>query len=566
MNRNAESHFALAPRVNAPRSKFSRPFNHKTTFNLGRLIPFYWTEVIPGQSTKLVSHKVVRTQPLVSAPMDNLYLDTYFFFVPNRLVWSHWKEFMGENTTAPWVQTGSYQVPQLYLQGGSNVKINTGTLPDYFGIPTNVIGSGSKLEFNALPFRAYALIVREFFQDENIETPVNVPTTDTDTSCTGQQGIATLDNNYVNYMYRGGAPYIVNKYHDYFTSCLPAPVKSPTDILAVPNGIVAPLNDADWTFDELKAIYGGTLPAAAKGTYASLSDLRSNGDSASKGVLVADNNSGDVTFEPATYDPLFPTNLAAYTNVSISDLRTAFQLQRLLERDAYSGTRYIEILLGHFGVHSPDASLQRPQYLGGKRTMINFNSVVQTSATSTTSPQGNIAGYSLTADSEFDFDSSFTEHGFIIGLCCVRNKNTYSQGLNRMMSRKTRYDYYWPELANISNIAVLKKELYADGSANDNDVFGYQEAWAEYRYHPDMVTGEMRPGISNTLASWHFGDYYSQAPTLSRSWLQADKSNLDRSLAIQSSVSMQLFAEFQFEEISTLPMPVYSIPGLIDHM
>lgn len=545
--------------IDISRSRFTRNSSVKTSFNVGDIVPFYVDEVLPGDSFDVKTNKVVRMQPLVSAPMDNLYLDTYYFFVPNRLVWEHWKNLMGENTESAWIPTTEYEVPQL--TSPATTGWTEGTIADYFGIPTNV----PNLSVNALPFRAYALIMNDWFRDENLTDPLNIPVDETTVA-----GVNT--GTYVTDVAKGGLPFVASKYHDYFTSCLPSPQKGP-DVSISPVG-----DSVVYTGSTNHDNNGSTEPLHFKkyagGGSSSPAQLAVSGsNSSSPGDLVLGSNLSVTGSLLATWpDNLYVNNTLATT---INQLRMAFQIQKLYEKDARGGTRYIESIKSHFGVTSPDARLQRPEYLGGNRVPININQVIQTSNSGTDiTPQGNVAGYSLSNDSNNDFFRSFTEHGFIIGVMCARYDHTYQQGLERFWSRKTRFDYYYPVLANIGEQAILNKEIYAQGSgvtnsetngAIDDEVFGYQEAWADYRYKPSRVTGEMRSNIDKSLDSWHFADDYDALPRLSDSWIREDKSPIDRVLAVQSSVSNQLFADIYVQNTTTRPMPMYSIPGLIDH-
>ena len=554
MSRNAESRFAVNPtNLDMSRSKFKRPHSVKTTFNVGELIPFYVTEILPGDSVSIDTSKVVRMQPLVAPIMDNIYLDTYYFFVPNRLVWSHWKEFMGENTESAWLPTTEYAIPQLTAPSGG---WNIGTIADYMGIPTGVSG----LSLNALPFRGYALICNEWFRDENLTDPLYIPVTDS--NVTGSNGTS-----YRTDVAKGGKPFIAAKLHDMFTSCLPAPQKGPD--VTIPS-----LGNA-------QVITGNQFTPA---TGAPIMTGMVNGLTVSKAAALMGSNEGSSTGDPgkiygsATEQSLntltsrgfIPNNLYAdltsATMASINALRTAFQIQKMLEKNAMGGTRYIELLKAHFGVTSPDSRLQRPEYLGGNRVPININQVLQTSATASgQTPLGTPGANSLTVDSHSDFTHSFTEHGFLFGLMVARYPHSYQQGINRQFLRKDKYDYYWPVFANLGNQAVKNVEIYAQGTTDDEDVFGYQEAWYDYRYMPNMVSGEMRSAATNTLDAWHLADEYSALPTLSDGWIRENKSNPDRALLVNSSVSNQIFADLYINEKITRVMPFYSIPGLIDH-
>lgn len=555
MTRNTSTKFALNPtRLDMSRSRFDRSSSYKTTFNVGDLIPFYVDEVLPGDTFTIDTSKVVRMQTLLTPIMDNIYLDTYFFFVPNRLTWSHWRELMGENTQSAWLPEIEYSVPQITApEGGWNV----GTIADYMGIPTGV----PNLSVNAMPMRAYALICNEWFRDENLTDPLNIPVSDATV-------VGVNTGNYVTDVAKGGFPFKCAKYHDYFTSCLPAPQKGP---------------------DVTIPVAGGLLPVVTGDPVPSLSGVNLEWSGVSAGLLVGARGPRDVVSDtypaavsdsnfsvknPSAADPTGPvvqpanlwSDLSVASVATINQLRTAFQIQKLYERDARGGTRYIEILKSHFGVTSPDARLQRPEYLGGSRIPININQVVQNSGTPTDgTPQGTVAAYSVTTDSHSEFTKSFVEHGFIIGLMVARYDHTYQQGLERFWSRKDRFDYYWPVFANLGEQAVLNKEIFAQGNEEDDQVFGYQEAWADYRYRPSRVTGEMRSSYAQSLDVWHLADYYSTRPSLSDAWIREDSETVNRVLAVSDNVSAQLFCDVYIRCLATRPMPLYSIPGLIDH-
>lgn len=552
MNRNVESHFALNPtRLDMSRSKFDRSFSLKTSFNVGDIVPFYVDEVLPGDTFDVKTSKVVRMQTLITPIMDNIYLDTYYFFVPNRLVWEHWKQFNGENTESAWLPSTEYSIPQLTAPSGG---WSVGTIADYMGIPTGV----ANLSVSALPFRAYALICNEWFRDENLCDPLVVPTGDA--TVAGSNTVASVED-----YAKGATPYKAAKYHDYFTSCLPAPQKGPDvgigltgNIPVVGNGKVLGLtNGASFAgvynsggLNISTDLYGASVSTSGSG----------NGFNGALGVPTVDQLSGDLSKSGLVAD------LGALNSVTINQLRLAFQIQKLYEKDARGGTRYTEILKTHFGVTSPDSRLQRPEYLGGNRVPININQVVQNSATvEGETPLGNVAGYSVTSDTHSDFRQSFTEHGFVIGVMVARYDHTYQQGIERFWSRKTRFDYYWPVLANIGEQAVLNKEIYAQGTVEDDEVFGYQEAWGDYRYKPNRVTGEMRSQYAQSLDVWHLGDDYTKLPSLSAEWIVEDKTNVDRVLAVTSTNANQLFADLYINNQTTRPMPMYSIPGLVDH-
>lgn len=558
MSRNSQSHFAVNPtNIDMSRSRFDRPFSHKTTFNVGQIIPFYVDEVLPGDTFDVETSRVVRMQSLITPVMDNIYLDMYYFFVPNRIVWSHWKQFMGENTESAWIPKTEYEVPQITAPAESGFAV--GTIADYLGVPTGV----PNLSVNALPFRAYALICNEWFRDENLSDPLNIPVDDATVA-----GVNT--GTFVSDVAKGGLPYTAAKYHDYFTSALPAPQKGPDVQIPVAEAGVYAVRPgskdqdiSDFTSGGLRFyLSGGSEPknpiSPSYFGYAQEPSSTSN-----LGIVAPSLGLPEHT--------LFPSNLYAYVDgnaqaATINQLRLAFQIQKLYEKDARGGTRYIEVLKAHFGVTSPDARLQRPEYLGGNRVPININQVLQTSGTvKGNTPQGTPVGQSLTTDTHHDFKKSFVEHGFVIGVMVARYRHTYQQGLERFWNRHTRLDFYWPVFANIGEQAILNKEIYAQGTDEDEEVFGYQEAWADYRYKPDRVSAEMRSSYAQSLDVWHLADDYDKLPALSDSWIREDPSNVDRVLAVQSNTSAQLFADIFVMNRTTRPMPMYSIPGLIDH-
>lgn len=558
MNRNTESRFAMNPtRLDIGRSRFDRSCSVKTSFNVGDVIPFYVDEVLPGDTFKLQTSKIVRLQTMLTPIMDNIYLDTYYFFVPNRLTWEHWKQLNGENTESAWIPTVEYEVPQITApEGGWSI----GTIADYMGVPTGVAG----LSVNALPFRAYALIMNEWFRDENLTDPLNIPLTDATVV-----GVNTGD--YVSDVAKGGLPFVASKYHDYFTSCLPAPQKGPDVTIPVAQSQNLPVYGLKEAVPSNSDQASLVFNAAQAGQSGARYIFEPSGSTPTVGSAVSTTSMriADDAFTGSGY--AYPVNLWAVQSgdvsvATINQLRTAFQVQKLYERDARGGSRYIEVLKSHFGVTSPDARLQRPEYLGGNRIPININQIVQNSATTDGStPQGNPTGLSLTSDVHYDFTKSFVEHGFIIGLCVARYDHTYQQGLERFWSRKSRFDYYWPVFANIGEHAVLNKEIYAQGTEKDEEVFGYQEAWADYRYKPSRTSGEMRSQAPQSLDVWHLGDDYDSLPSLSDSWIREDKANVDRTLAVTSKVSNQIFMDCYIQNRTVRPMPMYSVPGLIDH-
>lgn len=572
MNRNSNSRFAQAPQVDIQRSTFDRSSGHKTTFNAGKLVPIYVDEVLPGDTFEMSTSTIIRGSTPIFPVMDNANLDIYYFFVPNRLVWDHWKEFNGENTTSKWEQTIEYSIPQIAAPSGNGTVVGweKGTLADYMGIPT-LIGPGApqtnaQWTVNHLPFRAYCLIWNEWFRDQNLQDPVLIDTGDSQTNGTHlipeiepivkqNQGALT-----------GANLLPVNKYFDYFTGALPEPQKGPEVLL--PLGSTAPVITQN-TANAITSNASMTFTSTSFTEVGKVHDVGIQTIGTNQGKLAFNAAPGTTVLETAN---AIPNNLAAdlsnATAATINELRLAFQLQKLYERDARGGTRYIEIIKSHFGVTSPDARLQRPEYLGGERIPINIDQVIQTSGTMEgTTPQGNTGAYSLTGNQGSYFKHSFVEHGYVLGLACVRTEHTYQQGLEKIWNRKNRFDFYWPALANIGEQAILNKEIYLQSVKEVNEeAFGYQEAWAEYRYKPSRVSSAFRSNITTgSLDAWHYADYYEALPVLSAEWIEETYKNVDRTLAVQSTVEDQYIADFWFKCTCTRPMPIYSIPGLIDH-
>lgn len=547
MNINTESRFAVNPTsINMMRSKFDRNSRHKTTFNTGELIPIYVDEALPGDTFQMDMAHVIRMSTSIHPTMDNSYFEVYAFAVPYRLVMEHFKELMGENTTSKWEQTTEYEIPQITAPPNTGWK--KGTIADHFGIRINTPG----LSVSALPFRAYALIVKEWFRDQNLQDPPYISLDET--TQTGTNG-----SNYITDLQNGGMPFNVAKYHDYFTSALPEPQKGPDVML--PLGSSAPIyNLPGNTATDFVRYDGSPVLSGA------LSIREQSGGS---GILqnLASPNVNQSTADLRIKDNTLFADLSLATAAKINDLRQAIAIQHLYETDARGGTRYREIIKAHFGVTSPDARQQIPEFLGGIKTPLNVDQVVQTSGTQTesgtqTTPQGNVTGFTHAGDAGALFTKSFTEHTIIMVLACVRTLHTYQQGIERMWFKKKRLDFYWPEFANLGEQAILNQEIFAQGTNQDKEAFGYQEPWAEYRYKPSIITGELRSDYKQTLDSWHYGDNYSKLPTLSNEWIQETKNNVDRTLAVQSSVTDQFILDIAFKLECTRPMPVYGIPGL----
>lgn len=520
--------FSQIPRAEIQRSSFNRSHGYKTTFDSGYLVPFYVDEVLPGDTFNLKCTLFARLATPIVPFMDNMFMETFFFFVPNRLLWDNWQKFNGEQENPG--DSTDFLIPTIKNTGSFTV----GGIADYFGIPTGV----NNLEVNALPFRAYNLIYNEWFRDENLQDSLPVEKGD------GPDDVA----NY-NLVRRG-------KRHDYFTSSLPWPQKGPG--VEIPLGTSAPIHGLSVSSVPNLVTSTGSVSAYHNSYFPQESQygLVTNANNAGKTAI-----SNNVTATSGNVSDIY-ADLTTATAYTINSLRQAFQVQRLYERDARGGTRYTEILRAHFGVVSPDARLQRPEYLGGSSSPININPVQQTSATDSTSPQGNLAAFGLTSSKIHGFTKSFVEHGYIIGLVNVRADLTYQQGLQRLWSRQTRFDFYWPALAHLGEQAVLNKEIYAQGTAADNDVFGYQERYAEYRYYPSLITGKFRSTYSQPLDMWHLSQKFDSLPTLSAQFIE-DNPPVSRVIAVQDEPQFLLDTYFSLNCVR--PMPVYSVPGLVDH-
>lgn len=548
-NRNAVSRFAQVPRAEIRRARFKRDFANITTMNEGDLVPLYVDEVLPGDTISCQLNGLVRMATPLYPVMDNCYLDTYAFFVPCRLLWEHWENLMGQNDQSFWAETTEYSVPQTTAPG---TGWQIGTIADYMGVPTGVHG----ISINSLPFRAYARIWNEWFRDENLQQPV-VQDTDDANNTGSNTGTELTDAQ------NGGLPLKVAKYHDYFTSCLPEPQKSEAASIQL-GATWLPVSTRSAVADD------NSFPAlqwnlpGPDDTARHLIGVRAESASNNWGTIEvkSSDDSGAAMDGSSTGPRNLWANAEALGGITINELRQAIAIQHILEADARGGTRYVEMLAHEFGVTSPDSRLQRSEYLGGTRVPININQVIQQSSTTDVSPQGNTAAYSMTTLRNKMCSYSAVEHGYILILGCIRVNHSYQQGLSRMWTRKGRFDFYHPMLANLGEMAVLNKEIYCQGNAQDDEVFGYQEAWADYRYHPNIVTGEMRSQYAQSLDAWHYGDYYEKLPTLSSSWIQEGIENIDRTLAVQSENSHQFIADFYFDQTWTRPMPVYSVPGL----
>ena len=553
----AVKNFSVTPSVSISRSKFKRDSQHKTSIKLGDITPIYLDEVLPGDTRKIDMAALVRMNTPVAPIMDNIYIDYYAFFCPNRLLWTHWKEFMGENNTSAGIYTGTeYVMPTSDIADGSTNSgaCSSGSLGDHLGLP--FVAGSSPCLVSSLPGRMYFVIYNEWFRDQNLIAPIAI-----------SLGDASDDSFGPNQGGYGEVLLKAAKTSDYFTRSLPyaqkgAPVQLPFSDRA-PVRMVAGNGTMDRTnFVNVASSSGaGGTPTHIKLAVRQTGLIGTNATIDSGGtVSVANSSSGGVSAGGDLY-----ADLATATAVTINQLRFAFQYQKMLEKDALYGTRYWEILNAHFGVQAPDSSLQRPELLGHFRQNINIDQVIQTTGINQSTPASNTLGQtaavSVTGGKGNLVTKSFTEHGYIMILAVARHDQTYGQGVSRDWTRLHRTDYYFPVFANLGAQSVKNKEIFAQGTSADDLEFGYQEAWAEYRYKPSIVSGELRPNVTG-LGYWTLANNFASLPTLSQSFIEQDRSNLARAIG---SFDQDFICDFYFKDIAVRPMPLYSVPGLIDH-
>lgn len=560
MNRNNERHFNQIPEMKASRTRFNRDQTILTTFNSGKLIPFYVDEVLPGDTFNVNTSAIIRMTTPKYPVFDDAFIDFYYFYCPNRILWKNFKNFMGEVENKPWMPAKNYKVPQIKIKGTVNTPWpKEGTILDYMGVPTKI-----KKEFsiNALPIRAYVMIWNEFFRDENIDNAatwldgdenVNYQQTYNEGSGKADEMERTLQE-----AISGALCLPVNKFHDYFTSCLPYPQRGPAVTLPLEGNAPVRMGGEDGSYQEISMPAKMMVPQSGNPTPGLLQyTKRTNmlGEKAQmffSGTQIPGQNAEGWMY----------ADLGVVTAATINDLRKAVAVQQYYEALARGGSRYREQVQALWNVVISDKTVQIPEYLGGGRYHVNINQIVQTSGqqTNADTPIGETGAMSVTPINESSFTKSFEEHGFVIGVCCVRHNHSYQQGLERFWSRTDRLDYYVPQFANLGEQPVKKKEIMLTGDATDEETFGYQEAWADYRMKPNRVSGKMRSNAEGTLDFWHYADNYESVPTLSQEWMTEQKAEIARTLIVQDEP--QFFGAIRVANKTTRRMPLYSVPGL----
>lgn len=560
MNRNNERHFLNVPQMHTSRTRFNRDQTILTTFNSGRLIPFFVDEVLPGDTFQIDTSAIIRMTTPKYPVMDDAFIDFYYFYCPNRILWDNFKKFMGEAEDKPWMPTKTYKVPEIIIKGmaAENGRPLSGSILDYMGVPTKVKGSFS---INALPVRAYVMIWNEYFRDQNVGNAALFEKDDENVNYTqSYDENATTEDKLERTLQEaitGGLCLPVNRFHDYFSSCLPYPQRGPE--VTIPMTGNAPIalrssNEYDVEYGKLEFVLGKTQTSNAAGSLI----YTTNPVSRKQQLLYGgtDESNGEIG------NGYVYADLSAVTATSINELRNAIAVQQYYEAMARGGSRYREQVQALWDVTISDKTAQIPEYLGGGRYHVNMNQIVQTSGQQgeNDTPIGETGAMSVTPINESSFTKSFEEHGFVIGVMCVRHNRTYQQGLERFWSRKDRLDYYAPQFANLGEQPVKKKEIMLTGTTTDEETFGYQEAWADYRMKPNRVSGLMRSNVEGTLDFWHYADNYSKVPTLSQEWMEEGKNEIARTLIVQNEP--QFFGAIRVANKTTRCMPLYSVPGL----
>lgn len=568
MNRNNERHFLNVPQMHTSRTRFNRDQTILTTFDSGKLIPFFVDEVLPGDTFQVDTSAIIRMTTPKYPVMDDAFIDFYYFYCPNRILWNNFKKFMGEADEEPWMPTKTYKVPAIKMSGNPTDEISKGpkeeSILDYMGIPTKLNNTKKEkdIEFNALPIRAYVKIWNEFFRDQNVGNAATITQGDGDFYYRDEGEKQTLEET-LDRAHTGGRCLPVNKFHDYFTSCLPYPQRGPE--ISVPLTGDAPVTLGSLVNGKVKPFesnYKIWLNGTGAGggqvfnrSYAGIPTVAEIGGVEKSGAATDPEGNNIVTGQ-------LYTNLASVQATTINELRNAIAVQQYYEAMARGGSRYREQLQALWNVNISDKTVQIPEYLGGGRYHVNMNQIVQTSGqqTENETPIGETGAMSVTPINESSFTKSFEEHGFVIGVMCVRHNRSYQQGLERFWSRKDRLDYYVPQFANLGEQPVKKKEIMLTGTETDEQTFGYQEAWADYRMKPNRVSGLMRSNAVGTLDFWHYADKYETVPTLSQEWMDEGKNEIARTLIEQNEP--QFFGAIRVANKTTRCMPLYSVPGL----
>ena len=555
MNRNNERHFNQIPKMRASRTRFNRDQTILTTFDSGKLIPFYVDEVLPGDTFSVDTTAIIRMTTPKFPVMDDAFIDFYYFYCPNRILWDHFKQFMGEAEETPWEPTKSYKVPEILINNAHNPTYPMeGSILDYMGVPTKV---KSTFKVNALPVRAYVKIWNEYFRDENVENAAGIKTDDNDVAYTEDPNKTDIETTLKNAI-TGGRCLPVNKFHDYFTSCLPYPQRGPEVALPMQgNARITGYTNGQYNEETLLYVNSFSDGSASGGNVKDrLYAIAEDGSTGSTYLAIG---SGTGSSHNVVY---LGADLSNVSSATINELRKAVAVQQYYEALARGGSRYREQVQALWDVEISDKTVQVPEYLGGGRYHVNINQIVQTSGQQTNddTPIGETGAMSVTPINESSFTKSFEEHGFVIGVCCVRHNHSYQQGLERFWSRKDRLDYYVPQFANLGEQPVKKKEIMLTGTSTDEETFGYQEAWADYRMKPNRVSGKMRSNAEGTLDFWHYADNYASVPTLSQEWMAEGKGEIARTLIVENEP--QFFGAIRVANKTTRRMPLYSVPGL----
>jgi hypothetical protein len=561
MNRNNERRFLNVPQMHASRTRFNRDQTILTTFDSGKLIPFFVDEVLPGDTFQVDTSAIIRMTTPKYPVMDDAYIDFYYFYCPNRILWDDFKNFMGEVEDKPWAPTKEYRVPQIACLGNEETPVPfEKSILDYMGVPTKI---KNEFRINALPMRAYVKIWNEYFRDQNVDNAATLVTSGTDEAYQDSNNDENLED-ILKKAYTGGRCLPVNKFHDYFTSCLPYPQRGPEVALPLNGNAAVNLFSDQKLTTKLSTGNDGDiyLNSTATGANTSVPRMSNWPTAENEGHPVLVNGAPSDT-DGSTYRyGYLGADLSTITASTINELRNAIAVQQYYEAMARGGSRYREQLQALWDVTISDKTVQIPEYLGGGRYHVNMNQIVQTSGqqSETDTPIDETGAMSVTPINESSFTKSFEEHGFVIGVMCVRHNRSYQQGLERFWSRSDRIDYYVPQFANIGEQPVKKKEIMLTGNATDDETFGYQEAWAEYRMKPNRVSGLMRSNATGTLDFWHYADNYSAVPTLSQGWMKEGKEEIARTLIVQNEP--QFFGAIRVANKTTRRMPLYSVPGL----